>query len=59
MWVRIERLRVWATQGYRDYIVIRIKIWIKGSRKVIFREGVDGEVMVCDIKKGDGVSFII
>lgn len=59
MWVRTERLRAWATQGYRDYTVTRIKIWTKGSRKVIFREGVDGEAMVCDIKKGDGASLII
>lgn len=49
----------WATQGHRDHTVARIKIRTNSSRKVIFREGVDGQAMVCDIIKGDSASLIV
>lgn len=48
-----------STQGHWDYTVARIKIWRKGGRKVIFREGVDGKAMVRDIIKGDSASLIV
>lgn len=54
-----ECSRAWATQGHRDHTVAGIKIWRKGARKVIFREGVDGKAMVCDIIKGDSASLVV
>lgn len=54
-----ERSRAWPTQGHWDYTVARIKIWRKGGRKVIFREGIDGKAMVRDIIKGDSASLIV
>lgn len=54
-----ESSRTWATQGHRDYTVAGIKICTKCGRKVIFREGVDGEAMVGDVIKGDRASLIV
>lgn len=54
-----ESSRAWAAQGHRDYTVARIKIWTQGGRKVILREGVDGEAVVGDIVKGDRAGLIV
>lgn len=48
-----------ATQGHWDHATAGIEIGTKGSGKVILREGVDGQAMVCDIIEGDSASLIV
>ena len=57
--INSESLRAWATQSHWEHTVARIKIRTKGCRKVILREGVDGEAMVGDIVKGDCAGIIV
>ena len=51
--------RARATQGHWDHTTAGIEIGTKGSGKVILREGVDGQAMVCDIIEGDSASLIV
>lgn len=55
----LDLSRAWATQGHWDHTTTGIEIGTKGGRKVILREGIDGQAMVCDIIEGDSASLVV